>query len=370
MESLLKSDRINLVAAIGAGVVLGISGIYYYYKANKLVATKLNHLSGTVDSLRRELEELKLASRSDREKSHRSPIGKGNTVSSSIPGNKFHSFTSSLDDPDEEYFDFTDTEEGLAWASLNGSQESLLVDKNVDALLDELDVLLDSETSDKEYVYDRLCSIKDEFMNNADFLWRFAKATHLYGIVLQNRNEMEKRKELAFEAHEYAKQAHEIEKQNPEVHKWFAITVGCLGDFVKTQERIMNGHAFKEHVDKALSLKPEDPSLHYMLGRWCYEVAMLSWFERKVASTIFSSPPEATLIEARGHLLEAERLKPDWKENLLYLAKTYIGEGDYSTAISLIDRALSIPVIREDDNMIQNELESLESKYQTYRIEE
>lgn len=36
-------------------------------------------------------------------------------------------------------------------------------------------------------------------MDNADFLWRFAKATHLYGIVLQNRNEMEKRKQLAFE---------------------------------------------------------------------------------------------------------------------------------------------------------------------------
>lgn len=376
MESFLKSDRINLVAAIGAGVVLGISGIYYYYKANKLVATKLNHLSGTVDSLRRELEELKLASRSDKEKSHRSPIGRGNTVSSSTAGNRFYSFTSSLDDPDEEYFDFTDTEEGLAWASINGSEESLdkNVDKNVknfDAVLDDaLDVLLDSETSDKEYVYNRLYSMKDEFMNNADFLWRFAKATHLYGIVLQNRNEMEKRKELAFEAHEYAKKALEIEKQNPEVHKWFAITVGCLGDFVKTQERIMNGYAFKEHVDKAISIKPDDPSLHYMLGRWCYEVAMLSWFERKVASTIYSSPPEATLIEARDHLLQAERLKPDWKENLLYLAKTYVGEGDYSTAISLIDRALSIPVIREDDNMIQNELESLESKYQTYRIEE
>ncbi|GBM25609.1 Regulator of microtubule dynamics protein 2 [Araneus ventricosus] len=374
MDAFLRADRVSLVAALGAGVVLGISGIYYYYKVNKLVTRKINHLSGTVDSLRRELEELKLAtssSRSEREKSHRSPSGRGNTVSSSTAANKFYSYTSSIDDPDEEYYDFTDTEDfpGV-WASLNGSQEDLHIDKNVDALLDELDGLLDSDTSDKEYVYNRLCSMKDEFMDNPDFLWRFAKATHLYGIVLQNRNEMEKRKQLAFEACEYAKKAYEIEKSNPEVHKWLAITVGCLGDFVGTQERIVNGHAFKEHVDKAIALKPEDPSLHYMLGRWCYEVASLSWLERKLAATLFSSPPEATLVEARNHLLEAERLKPDWKENLLYLAKTYICEGDYPAAIALIDRALSIPVISENDNIIQNELESLEYKYQTYRTED
>ncbi|GIY55263.1 regulator of microtubule dynamics protein 2 [Caerostris darwini] len=283
-----------------------------------------------------------------------------------------HSCSASfLDDPDEEYFDFTDTEDVTeVWASINGSQEDLHVDSNLDALLDELDLLLDSDTSDREYVYNRLCSMKEKFIGNADFLWRFAKAIHLFGIVLQNRNEMEKRKELAFEAYEYARKAYEIEKNNPEVHKWCAITVGCLGDFVGTQEKIMNGHAFKEHVDKAIALKPEDPSLHYMLGRWCYEVAMLSWLERKLAATLFSSPPEATLIEARGHLVEAEKLKPEWKENLLYLAKTYIGEGDYSAAIKIIDRALSIPVISEDDNIIHGELESLEYKYQTYRTDD
>ncbi|GIY83931.1 regulator of microtubule dynamics protein 2 [Caerostris extrusa] len=199
MDAFLKADRVNLAAALGAGVVLGISGIYYYYK-NQLVTRRLNHLSGTVDSLRREIEELKIASRSEREKKHRSPSGRGNTLSSSTPANKFYSYASSLDDPDEEYFDFTDTEDVTeVWASINGSQEDLHVDSNLDALLDELDLLLDSDTSDREYVYNRLCSMKEKFIGNADFLWRFAKAIHLFGIVLQNRNEMEKRKELAFE---------------------------------------------------------------------------------------------------------------------------------------------------------------------------
>lgn len=108
MESFLKADKVNLVAALGAGVVLGISGIYYYYKVNKCVTSRLNHLSGTIDSLRREIEELKTASHVD--KSKRSPSKKGNNAASTSGGtlNRFYSY-SSLEDADEEYFDFTDT---------------------------------------------------------------------------------------------------------------------------------------------------------------------------------------------------------------------------------------------------------------------
>lgn len=38
-----------------------------------------------------------------------------------------------------------------------------------------------------------------QYAESAEFLWRLAKVTHLYGIVVQNRGDMEKRKMLAFE---------------------------------------------------------------------------------------------------------------------------------------------------------------------------
>ncbi|XP_054720597.1 regulator of microtubule dynamics protein 1-like [Uloborus diversus] len=370
MDAILR-DRLSLVAALGAGVVVGISGIYLYYKVNKCVTRELNHLSGTIDSLRREIEELKSSASFNKDKSGSSPAQKGNILNSTTVGSKYYSYTSSLEDADEEYFDFTDTEEVIgAWSTVNGADEDIPSESSLTVLLDELDALLDSDSSDKESMYFRLTSKKEEYSGSAEFLWRLAKVTHLYGIVVQARGEIEKRKQLAFEASNYAKMAYELDQQNPEVHKWYAITIGSLGDYVGTQEKIVNGYTFKEHVDKAISLKPSDPTLYYMLGRWCYEVAMLPWVQRKVASTLFSSPPEASLEEARAYLLKADKLKPNWKENLLFLAKTYIGEGDYSKAISVVDRALKIPVNSEDDSLSQNELEGLEYKYQTYRASE
>lgn len=78
---------------------------------------------------------------------------------------------------------------------------------------------------------------------------------------------------------------------------------------------------FKEHVEKAVSLKPEDPTLHHLLGRWCFEVANLSWLERKAAGMLFADPPTATNEEAMEHLLKADKLLPAWKENILLLSK-------------------------------------------------
>ena len=75
----------------------------------------------------------------------------------------------------------------------------------------------------------------------------------------------------------------------------------------------------------------------------------MSWIERKMAATLFASPPTASLPEAIQHFLQAEKLKPDgWKENRLFMAKCFIGEGDYSQAVLWLDKADSIPLASAD----------------------
>lgn len=108
MDSLLR-DKLSLVAALGAGVVVGISGIYMYYKANKCLTRQLNNLTGTIDTLKREIEELKASQSLNTRKGGLSPPIKESAVNLSAHGSKFYSYTSSLEDADDEYYDFTDT---------------------------------------------------------------------------------------------------------------------------------------------------------------------------------------------------------------------------------------------------------------------
>ena len=106
-----------------------------------------------------------------------------------------------------------------------------------------------------------------------------------------------------------------MRSDDADVQKWYAITLGSIGDYQGeivlfcfrvlcmgshckllgvlslkfgvlsilssfdsgTQERILNGFKFKDHIQYAITLRPDDPTLHYLLGRWCYAVYMLSW---------------------------------------------------------------------------------------------
>ena len=89
--------------------------------------------------------------------------------------------------------------------------------------------------------------------------------------------------------------------------------------------------------------------IYILFYRFCFEVAELSWWERKMAATLFADPPNATMEEAKDHFMAAEELKPDgWKENRQFLAKSYIQLSDFSSALFWLDKANELPVNNPD----------------------
>lgn len=73
-----------------------------------------------------------------------------------------------------------------------------------------------------------------------------------------------------------------LASSNADLYKWCAILVGVYGEFLPLAEKISNGYRFKELVMQALDIRSTDGELHHLLGRFKYEVANLSWIERKV----------------------------------------------------------------------------------------
>ena len=114
-----------------------------------------------------------------------------------------------------------------------------------------------------------------------------------------------------------------------------------MAGYASMNDRIKFGHEFKEHRDLAVAIDSNDRLLHYMYGRWCFEIASLSWIERQVAATFFTVVPKATYDDALSSFQTADSLKHDWKSNHCFLAKTYVAMKKFSHAIKWIDSGLA-----------------------------
>ena len=89
-----------------------------------------------------------------------------------------------------------------------------------------------------------------------------------------------------------------------------------------TAEKIKSSFVVKDHFDTAAELEPRDATSRHLVGLWCYEVARLSWLEKRAAAALFAAPPEASYDEAYMHLAHAERLEPGfYAYNRLLLAQ-------------------------------------------------
>ena len=186
--------------------------------------------------------------------------------------------------------------------------------------------------------------------------------------IVAEKNQSENEKKIyTFLPLELAQKAIDKDANNPECHKWLAIAIGSISDYIGSKEKIQNGFKFKEHVDRAIKLKPNDPTLHHMLGRWSLEVANLTWIEKKVAVTLFARVPEATYNEALQSLLTAQKFKPDWKDNIFYISKTQILMKHYEEALEWIERGLKIKNKGEDDELAHERLLDLKTKYNKYK---
>lgn len=78
-------------------------------------------------------------------------------------------------------------------------------------------------------------------------------------------------------------------------------------------------------MENAIKLMPKDGTSYYLLGEWHYSVFMTSWMEKKIASVIFATLPDADLEEALKMFQKAEEVEPGfYSKNLVLLAKTLI----------------------------------------------
>ncbi|NXT41765.1 RMD2 protein, partial [Pelecanoides urinatrix] len=336
------ANRLNSVglqneAANEQGVVMVLHG------RQLQILEKLNGLLVSVDELKREVKFLKEAIPKLEELVRNELQGKGDVqrVSPSHRATKRRKAETASGATETTSSEEAESEGGYLTAhsdSEGDSEEEKGCMKSPDAivkseeeellnLLQQVDNLHKGSEDDKKEGFRLLLDKDDKYENCADFLWRLARA---YGDLFEMTTDAEEKRKYYVCVFFFSPLR-------------FAIMCGYMSQFESVQNKIRNGYLFKEHLDKAIELKPQDPFLYYLNGRWCYSVAQLSWIEEKVAAALFGTPPTSTVEEALQNFLKAKEMRPGYsKYNYVYLAKCYKDLGQKNNALKYCDSALSI----------------------------
>ncbi|KAJ7401891.1 Regulator of microtubule dynamics protein 2 [Pitangus sulphuratus] len=348
------------------------------------ILEKLNGLLLSVDELKREVEFLKEAIPKLEELVRNELQGKGDIqrVSPSHRATRRRKAETASGARETTSSEEADSEGGYLTAhtdSEGDSEEEKRCMKPPDAMvkseeeeelfnfLQQVDNLHKGSEDDKKEAFRLLLEKDNEFNyaavvyfqyeNCVDFLWRLARA---YGDLFEMTTDAEEKRKYVIDGKIKAEKAVQLDDRSAESHQWFAIMCGYMSQFESVQNKIRNGYLFKEHLDKAIELKPQDPFLYYLNGRWCYSVAQLSWIEKKVATALFGTPPTSTVEEALQNFLKAEEMRPGYSKcNYVYLAKCYKDLGQKNNALKYCDSALSILSVTNEDKEAQKDLEAL-----------
>jgi regulator of microtubule dynamics protein 3 len=80
-------------------------------------------------------------------------------------------------------------------------------------------------------------------------------------------------------------------------------------------------------------LAPDDPTILHFLGRFTFAIAGISWMERKLASSLFSTPPDATYSDSLGYFMLAdEKSHSPFIKNSLWIGHVHLKLGNKKLA--------------------------------------
>ncbi|XP_032642230.1 regulator of microtubule dynamics protein 1 isoform X1 [Chelonoidis abingdonii] len=224
----------------------------------------------------------------------------------------------------------------------------------VEEIIEQADYLYGSGETKK--LYQLLTQHKNS--EDAEILWRLARASR--DLAQLTSTSAEEKKQLVYEALEYAKKALEKNESSFAVHKWYAICISDVGDYEGIKTKIANAYVIKEHFQKAIELNPKDATSIHLMGIWCYSFAEMPWYQSKIAAMLFAAPPSSTYEEALSYFHKAEEVDPNfYSKNLLLLGKTYLKLNNRKMALLWLTKTRDYPAHTEEDKQVQKEAAEL-----------
>jgi len=183
---------------------------------------------------------------------------------------------------------------------------------------------------------------------NVEVLTRLSIVHHFLSESAEDKSTERKN---AIKAFEYIEKAYTINPKNPKVLKWYVIALGKTVEKKSIRKQIEESKNIEKIALSVIELLPDDEYCYNILGQWHYRLADLNGPSRKIASFLFSEPPEGSFIEAQFFLEQSIKINPDYIGTYYWLGKTYLKINKKQKAIELfkVGIALDRPFKREED---------------------
>ena len=215
------------------------------------------------------------------------------------------------------------------------------------------------ENNDFQKALELTLSHYDSNKEDVEILWRLARG---YFDLADQTSDKTIKKSNIDKGLPYAKLALDIAPLSAKANHWYAVMIGQKGVLEGTKQKILNSYEVKKYCLKAIELDSNyDGSLHVM-GRWHYNVADLSWFERTIASAVYATPPKGSFDEAIDYFKKAKDANPEDIRHYLWLGKSYHAKGEDNKAKEILSQAMNLHINSNSDQILKNEAKALLKK--------
>ena len=188
--------------------------------------------------------------------------------------------------------------------------------------------------------------------NAGDFeaLWRLSRAYRDRGEIAESKDQ---EKSDYKTAESYAREAIVADPNRTEGHTQLSAALGRASLSESGRKRVEQSKEIKTSAERAVEIDPNNDTANHILGRWHYEVQILSGVEKFFANLLFGGLPEASYPKAVSYFKKAIETTPDALNNHYELGRTLIKMEEWEEARQEFRTVLDLPTSDPEDSELK-----------------